>query len=166
MHGVVAGFGTEQAMERAYARLQDVGFDVETYTPHPPQDVPARSWIVLAILLSGLLGGAGFFALQCYALILNYPFDVGGRPLLSWPAYIPLTFEGGILLAMIAGFGGFMVANRLPRLYDPIDEVEGFSDASRDTWFVAVRTADHDRLRRARELLHPLGPVVLEDLPP
>lgn len=167
MSGLVAGFGTEQAMEEAYERLCAAGLETETYTPRCPEKVGAVSWIPLAMLIAGLTGATGFFALQAYALGLNYPFDTGGRPLLSWPAYIPFTFEGGVLLAMTTGFVCFLGANRLTyRLYDPIDEVEGFREASRDTYFVAIRTEDHDKIGRARELLNPLNPVVLETLPP
>ena len=166
MSGVVAGFGTEAAMERAFARLQAAGLNAETYTPHPPELVAARSWVPLLMLVCGLGGAALFFFLQCYALIFSYPFDTGGRSLLSWPDFMPLTFEGGVLFAIGAGFFGYLIANRLPHLYDPIDEVEGFREASRDTWFVAVRTGDHDAIRRARELVKPLDPVVLAELPP
>jgi len=165
MSGVVAGFGTETAMEQAFARLRAAGIETETYTPRAPEQVSGRSLIPLLMLVGGLGGAAGFFFLQCYALIFNYPFDTGGRSLLAWPDFIPLTFEGGILFAMAAGFFGYLAANRLPHLYDPIDEVDGFREASRDTWFVAVRTDDHEQIRRARELVKPLAPVVLAELP-
>ena len=166
MSGVVAGFGTEDAMEQAFALLRNAGLEAETYTPHAPENMETGSWIPLAVLAAGLLGAAGFFFLQCYAMIFNYPFDIGGRPLMSWPAYMPLTFEGGVLFAILAGFFCFLFANRLPHLYDPIDEIDAFREASRDTYFVAVRSDDHDRLRRAYELLRPLHPLVLEDMPP
>lgn len=165
MDGVVAGFGTEEAMEQAYARLGAAGLKPETYTPHIPEKAGAVSRIPLAMLIAGLVAAIGFFALQYYALGMNYPFDIGGRPYMSWPAYIPLVFEGAVLFAMVAGFVGFLIANRLPHLYDHIDEVEGFREASRDTYFVAVRTHDHDKIRLARELVRPLGPVVFADIP-
>jgi hypothetical protein len=163
--GLLAGFATEQAMEQAFARLRAAGIDGDTYTPRRPENVGARSRLPLLMLLSGLIVAAGLFALQAYALGMNYRFDVGGRPLLSWPAYIPLTFEGGVLAAMVAGFVGFLVANRLPHLYDTIDEIEGFREASRDTYFVAIRAEDHETIGRARELLRPLRPTVMEYLP-
>jgi hypothetical protein len=166
MNGLVAGFATEEAMEQAFARLSAAGLDSETYSPRRPEQLPSRSWIPLAMLIFGLVAAAGFFALQGYALGINYPFDIGGRPYLSWPAYIPLTFEGGVLLAMIAGFAGFLIACRLPALYDEIDEVDGFREASRDTWFVAVRTGQQDDIHLAHELVAPLGPVVLEAMVP
>jgi len=166
MSGVVAGFGTEEAMEQAFARLHDAGLAGETYSPHPPEGAPKRSWIPAVILIGGFAAAGGFFALQCYALMFNYPFDIGGRPLFSWPAYIPLAFEGGVLIAIFAGFFGFLIACRLPYLYDPIDEIDAFRAASRDTYFVAVRTGDPERIRQARELLRPLDPLLIEDIPP
>lgn len=165
MSGIVAGFGTEEAMEQAFARLSQAGMQGETYSPHPPERVRSRSWIPTAVLIGGLAAAAGFFALQCYALMFNYPFDIGGRPLLSWPAYIPLAFEGGVLIAIFTAFFGFFIACRLPHLYDPIDEVDAFREASRNTYFVAVRTDDHERMQQARALLRPLDPLLIEDFP-
>ncbi len=163
MKGVVAGFGTEQAMERAFGRLRSAGLDVETYSPRPPETVPARSGISWIMLASGtVLGASGFFTLQSYAFVFNYRMNIGGRPLPSWPDYIPLTFFGAVLMAMIAGFAAFLIACRLPHLYDEVDEVGGFREASRDTWFVAVRTEDQEKIHLAHELMRPLGPVVLE----
>lgn len=166
MSGVLAGFRTEEAMEQAFIRLDAAGLPTETYSPHLPQHARSRSPVPAVMLISGLVGAGGFFFLQCWALIFNYPFDIGGRPLLSWPAYMPLTFEGGVLLAIFAGFAGFLVTNRLPHLYDPIDEIDAFRAASRDTYFVAVRADDQERIRQARELLRALHPLLIEDFPP
>jgi hypothetical protein len=165
MRGLVAGFGTEAGMERAFATLSAAGLRPETYSPLPPAAVPARSrisWVMLGAAV--VLGGCGFFALQSYAFVFNYRLDIGGRPYLSWPDYLPLTFFGAVLMAMIAGFASFLIACRLPHLYDEIDEVDGIREATRDTWFVAVRTEEQEDIHFAHELVAPLDPIVMRVL--
>jgi Protein of unknown function (DUF3341) len=166
MRGVLAAFPTEAALERAVSRLGGDGIPSETYTPHPRRTDPPRSWVPLAVLVVGACGTACVFGLQVYATMQNYPFDIGGRPYFSWPAYVPMAFEFGVLFAVLAGFFGFLLACRLPRLYDPIDEVDAFRAASRDAFFVAVSSTDPRHLARALDILGELQPSFVAELPP
>ncbi len=126
---------------RQYTRLRTAQLgSIETYTPRPLDDGP--SIVPLAVFVAGLLGMAASLALQTYANVWAYPLDIGGRPPFSWPSFIPIALENGILAAMAAGFFGYLIVNRLPRLYEPIDECAAIRRASRDLWCVAVRTTD------------------------
>jgi len=116
------------------------------------------------MLIAGLLAALGGFGIQAYATGIAYPIDIGGRPNVFWPSYIPFTLECGLLGAMLAGFFGFLIANRMPTLYEPIDESDEFRRASLDTWFLALRTSDPDRTDRAMEILRRLEPVRVEEL--
>lgn len=164
MRLLVASFTAESALLQALPRLRAAGLGpVETYTPKPLED-PAQppSILPLIVLIAGLVGAGGGFALQAYASMIAYPIDIGGRPAFSWPAFVPIAFEIGILSAVLAGFAGFLLVNRLPRLYDPIDEAELMRHASRDRWCVAIRTEAPDL---AADLLHTLSAEQIEDLP-
>ena len=113
------------------------------------------SAIVLVGGLTGLLTGLG---LQEWVHEIAYPTNVAGKPLNSWPQFIPVTFEMTILFAAIAAVIGMIVLNGLPMPYHPVFNVERFEHASRDKFFLLVESADpkFDR-RRTLELLKGLN---------
>ena len=119
--------------------------------------------VPLITLLGGLFGGAGGYFLQWYSAVISYPINVGGRPLHSWPSFIPPTFEMTILGAALACVVGMLALNGLPSLYHPVFNVEEFGLASRDRFFLCLRlkskggASDIATARRFLEQLQPLG---------
>jgi Protein of unknown function (DUF3341) len=163
--GLLVMFDSESALCSALERLSDLQLrELRTYTPKPLELEPPRSPLPLIVLVAGLLGAAAGFAMQLYANARSYPLDIGGRPENSWPAFIPITFELGVLAAVLAGVFGYFVINRLPRLYDRIDELEAMREAMRDGWLVAMRTDDPERLGQLREIVEKLRPISIEEL--
>jgi hypothetical protein len=168
MRGLLAGFDSEQALRVALDRLKSAGLtELETYTPRPLEEhatsESGTSPLPLLMFVAGMIGFVGFFLLMTYADTRAYPLDIGGRPNFAWPTFVPIAFELGVLCAMTAGFVGYFVLCRMPHLYDPVDTCEHFADASRDGWFVAMRTSDSGGLSQALELLRPLEPSSLEE---
>ena len=163
---ILAMWAEEDGLAQALARFREARVGpVETYTPAPLQDEPTASPLPLVILLAGLLGAAASFGLQSYSFLSAYPFDIGGRPQFAWASFIPTAFENGVLAALLAGFAGFMLINRLPRLYDPVDESDAMRRATRDRWFLQVASEEPAVLARARDLLRGLQPTLVEELP-
>lgn len=112
------------------------------------------------VLVSGLLGAGLAYLVQWYTNSVDYPLVVGGRPLHPWPAFVPITFEGGVLLAAVAAFGGLLVLARLGRLWQPVFEAPDFDRASVDLYWVAVAADDPlfdaERTRTELERFAPL----------
>ncbi len=157
---LVASFGSESSLLGALPHLHGLG-DVETYTPKALEYDHAPSLLPLVVLVAGLSGAAAGFAMQTYANVLAYPINIGGRPRFSWPAFIPISFEIGVLSAVLAGCIGFLVVNRLPRLYDPVDEAMLMRRATQDRWCVSIRT---DAPERTRDLLRAASAEQIEEL--
>lgn len=88
------------------------------------------------------MGGLTGFAMQYYGMAINYPLNIGGRPLNGVPSFIPITFELTVLFAAFAGVIGLLVINRLPQFYHPVFTVKRFERASQDRFFLCVEARD------------------------
>src|SRR5205814_1142482 len=85
-----------------------------------------RELVPAATFVGGMLGGLLGFFMQWYSAVLDYPINVGGRPLNSWPMFVPVTFEMTVLGAALAAFGAVIVGNGLPRLRHPVFDAPDF----------------------------------------
>jgi hypothetical protein len=161
MAGLLLAFASESELLAALARLRAASLgEIETYTPKPLE--AGLSIVPSLVLIGGVLGAVASFCLQSYATTIAYPLNVGGRPDLSWPSFIPIAFENGVLVAVLAGFVGYLAVNRMPRLYDPVDECAALRRAMRDHWCLAICTTQTERVRA---LLHDAPPLAIEALP-
>lgn len=164
--GVVAAFESEEELRRALEQLGTANAgQLRTYTPRSIDVTPPTSPVPVAILIAGLFGTAAGFAMEAYANVSSYPLDIGGRPKFSWPAFVPIAFEIGVLFAVAAGVCGYLIAAGMPKLYDPIDEYESVRDVMGGGWVVEIRTGDLAALRRVREILDRLHPHLIEEMP-
>jgi hypothetical protein len=163
--GLMAEFDTPEAILRATQKAYDSGYRrIEAYTPFPVHGLDEavgfpKNRVSLVVLIGGLIGAATGFGMQAIAMAYHYPFMIGGRPFLSWPMFIPITFEGGILCAAFAAFAGMFAMNGLPMPYHPVFNVERFRErATRDGFFLTVESSD-DRYDEAetRSFLEGLG---------
>ncbi len=148
IYGVMAEFDSPTALVAATREARRQGSrKMEAYSPFPIEelnhvlDLRANrvSQIVLAGGVAGLLTGLG---LQYYVAVIDYPINVGGRPLASWPAFIPVTFELTILLASLAAVIGMLALNGLPQPYHPVFNAPRFALASQNRFFLCIEAVD------------------------
>src|SRR5690349_11953752 len=111
LYGLVAEFGGPGELIEATREAHQRGYKaIETYTPYPLEELDEimGGWnpVPLIFLLGGLTGAATAWSMEYYIAAIDYPTNVGGRPLYSWPMFIPILFELTVLFASIAGFIG------------------------------------------------------------
>jgi hypothetical protein len=172
LYGVVAEFNDPQTLLDAAVAVREQGYtSIDAFSPFPIHGLAEaigfhKSRLSLIVLIMGLLGGAGGFFMQWYANVVAYPLNIGGKPLNSWPAWIPITFECAILLAALGAVFGMLALNGLPMPYHPVFNVRRFDSASRDKFFLVIQARDpRFKLEEARSLLQTLGPREVTDVP-
>src|SRR5262249_29243427 len=132
------------AAERAYAE----GYRrMDAYSPMPVEGLAEaigfqKNRLPVIVLIGGLLGAATAFVMMYYSAAFHYPLNVRGRPLFSWPAFIPITFELTILFASFAAVLGMLGLNGLPMPYHPVFNAPGFAMASRSRFFLCIEARD------------------------
>jgi hypothetical protein len=172
VYGLLAEFATADALLAAARAARGHGYaELEAYSPFPVEGLDGlvglkRNRVPLLTLLGGIAGGAGAYFMQWYSAMIDYPINVGGRPLHSWPAFVPATFELAILGAALAAVFGMLALNGLPQLYHPLFAVEEFELASRNRFFLCLPARDpaFDPGRSA-DLLRALDPLLLLEVP-
>ncbi len=165
IHGIMAEFDTAEALIAAATRAHREGYrQMDAYSPFPVEELTEalghpHTRLPLLVLVAGCLGAFLGFVSQYYVTVIDYPLNVGGRPLNSWPAYIPITFEVTILFAALTAVVAMVALNRLPMPYHPVFNVPAFARASRDGFFLCIE-ADDARFDRegTRQFLESLEP--------
>jgi hypothetical protein len=146
--GLVAEFASPSALLAAAEGVRRAGYRrIDAHVPFAVEGLPealgfGRTGIPFLVLCGALLGAAGGFFMEWYAMAVWYPLNSGGRPLDSWPMFIPITFELAVLVGGLTAFVGLLLLNRLPMLYHPPFNVPSFARATQDRFFLAVEATD------------------------
>jgi len=171
IYGELAEFESAEKLLAAAKAARADGYRIlEAYTPFPMHELfevlGHRNRLPLLVLIGGLVGAFGGLGMQYWSAVVDYPVNVGGRPLASWPAFMVPAFEMCILGAALTAVIGMFALSGLPQPYHPVFNVPRFEQASRNRFFLMILARDprFDR-DHARALLVRMGGVV-EDVPP
>jgi hypothetical protein len=170
-YGTLAEFSTPEGLLDAVKRARADGFTrFETFSPFSVEGLenevlPRPSPIPGIMLAGGAVGAAAGFFLQWYAA-WDYPVDVGGRPVFSWPAFVPVTFELGVLTAVLVGIVALLWRTGLPRYDHPVFAIANFARASSDRFFLCLQADDprYDAIT-ARAVLSAARPESIQEVP-
>ena len=146
--GYMAEFEHAEDVVSAARRAYEAGYRrMDAYTPFPIEGLSESLGfrdhkVPLAMLIGGLLGCLGGFFLIYYCIVIAYPMNIGGRPIWTWPMYIPVTFEVTVLVAALAGVIGMFAFNGLPQPYHPVFDHPDFDRATSDRFFLCIEARD------------------------
>jgi len=146
LYGLLAEFEDSEGLLHAARALKEHGYDRwEAYTPFPVEGLAEaagmqRTRMPLVVLIGAIIGGCCGFALQWWVSVKAYPLNIGGRPLNSWPSFIPVTFEMTILGGALFAVLGMLGLNGLPRPHHPLFGIDGFRTG--DGYYLCIQARD------------------------
>lgn len=165
LYGVMAEFDTATELVDAARAVRDAGYKrTDAFSPFPIHEIDEalgikRSILPVLVFFGGITGLLLGISLQVFVHYIDYPMNVGGRPFLSWPSFVPPSYELTILLAGFTAVFGMLFLNGLPRPYHPVFNVPRFSLASREKFFLLIESADekydYEETRSFMESLKP-----------
>jgi hypothetical protein len=147
VYGLVAEFDDPTSLVEAARKVRHSGYRrFDVYTPYPIKDldeiVPGPNYVPFIVLVCGFIGAATAWVMQYYIAAIDYPINVGGRPLYSWPSFIPILFELTVLFASCGAFFGTLALCGFPRPNFPLFNLPQFADATSNRFFLCIECAD------------------------
>ena len=148
IYGVIAEFENPTDVVAAARRAYEEGYRrMDAYSPYPIEALSEAIGVhggrlPLIVLIGGIVGCVGGYLMQYYLNAVDYALNVGGKPLHSWPAFIPITFETTVLGAALAAIFGMLALNGLPEPYHPVFNAPNFALATRDRFFLLIEARD------------------------
>lgn len=172
LYGLAAEFDDAEALLTAARKTRMQGYYCfDTYSPFPIHGMDeamglGNTYVPLLVLMGGVTGALTGFGMQYVSMVLHYPYISGGKPFFSWPQFIPITFEMGILFAAFAAVLGMLGLNRLPLPYHPIFNAHRSERITSDGFMLCVEAVDpRFDLEDTRTFLQSLNPAQVSEVP-
>lgn len=173
LYGVTAEFDDPDALVAAAGKTRAEGYrKFDAYSPFPIHGLAEEMgfedvripWMAFFGGLTGAIIGLGF---QTFVAVVDYPWNVGGKPLFSWPQFFPITFEATVLCTGLTTFVAQFALNGLPKPYNPIFNAQGFERASQDRFFLCIESRDPKfDVDATAEFLRSLGALNVAEVHP
>lgn len=169
-YGLLAEFDTATELVDAATKAREAGYTkTDAFSPFPLHEIDEalgikRSILPVLVFFGGLTGTCLGVGLQVFVHYIDYPMNVGGRPYLSWPSFVPAAYELTILLAGFTAVFGMLFLNGLPRPYHPVFNVPRFALATREKFFLLIEAADPKFDDETRNFMEGLNPQEVFDV--
>jgi hypothetical protein len=170
--GVLAEFATGDELVAATRAAREAGYTVmDGYSPYPIGEVAdelgfPRSEIGAVMFIGGLCGAVLGFCMQAWATGVDYQLNIAGKPNVSWPMFIPVTWELLVLTASMSGFFGVLALCGLPQPYHPLFNVPQFARATKDRFFLCIEAEDPKfEIAAVSQFLRTLNPQSVAEVP-
>lgn len=171
LYGILAEFKNPKALIDASAKVVEAGYDkFDTYSPYPIHGIDKamklpKSKLGLIVFGHAILGFTGAIVMMYWMSVIDYPINISGKPFFNAPAWVPITFELTVLLSAFGAVFGMFFLNGLPRLNNPLFEVERFKKATDDGFFVCIEAKDSKfQEDLVRQLFEEAGATHIEEV--
>lgn len=165
-YGLMAEFDNEDSFIEAARKVTAEGYHkLDAYMPYPIHEILDilhlhKNPLPKIVLAGGILGCLTGLGMQWFASVIHYPWQIGGKPLYSWPMFMPVAYELTILFAAFGAVFGLIAINGLPMPYHPVFNVQSFERASDDHFFICIESADPKfDLEKTKKFLEGLKPL-------
>jgi ActD protein len=173
IYGVMAEFDTADELVEAGRKAYSEGYrKLDAYSPFPIEALDEAIGIPHTILpwlvfFGGLLGGAAGYSLEYWTQVIHFPLIIGGKPLHSWPNFIPVWFETTVLGASLTAVIGMLGLNGLPLPYHPVFNIESFLEhGQKDKFFLVIESKDPKfKLDSSKKFLSSLNAANVWEVP-
>ena len=150
LYGLLGEFSSPKELLAAAKKVREAGYHhIDAHAPFPVEGLSQalglgrkHDLVPLLTLAGGVGGGLTGFFFQLWVNMSAYPLNIAGRPLNSWPAFIPVTFELTVLGASTFAVFGMLALNKLPQPHHPLFNVERFKRATNDGFFLSIEAHD------------------------
>ena len=148
LYGLLAEFDSATDLVDGANKIREAGYTkTDAFSPFPLHEIDEalgikRSILPVLVFFGGITGLCLGVGLQVFVHYIDYPLNVGGRPYLSWPSFVPPSYELTILFTAFGSIFGMLLLNRLPKLYNPLFKSERFRRATHDGYFMLIETTD------------------------
>lgn len=146
--GMVGLYDDVDSLLRAAESIRDTGYSKwDCHTPYPVHGLNRAMGIAVSpvanfTLTGGLIGFLGAIALTGLLSVWHYPIRIGGKPLFSWQAFVPIYFEMFVLLAALSTMGALLFLCRLGRWHSPLHDSGVMAEIVRDRYAITLEATE------------------------
>lgn len=149
LYSIVATFTKPDDIVNAAKTVRDAGYTkFDVHTPYPLHGMDKamklpETKLGFVTLAAGILGAIGMISFASWVAAIDYPQVIGGKPYWSWPAFVPVTYEIAVLVAVLSTVGAMIVFFfKFPNISHPLHDTPYMKKVSSDTFGISIQAED------------------------